>query len=224
MGWGMKKIAGSDQKVRFYTGLPNYRVLMAFLTYLKRSSGEVLDVEPHATPGRPRALQLKDELLGVLIRLRLGLLSEDVAERFGVSVATFSRMFAKWIRVLYRELRLLLPWPSQDAIRARLPSQFHQYPKTRVIIDCTELFIQRNSSPQSQLLTFSSYKYHNTFKVWVGISPGGVATFDSELWGGRVLDRLLTEKKAEFSNCYSLAIMSWLIGALIYRAYWHLWV
>ena len=167
---------------------------MALLTYLKQSSGKVLDMEPHATPGRPRALQLEDEFLAVLMRLRLGLLSEDIAERFGVSVATFSRIFAKWIRVLYRELRMLFPWPSQDAIHARLPSQFHQYPKTRVIIDCTEIFIQRPSSLQSQLLTFSSYKHHNTFKVLVGISPGGVVTFVSELWGGRVSDHHLTEK------------------------------
>ncbi len=156
---GMKKIAGSDHKVKFYTGLPNYQVLMAFLTFLKRSSAEVLDMEPHATPGRPRTLQLEDEFLAVLMRLRLGLLSEDVVERFGVSVATFSRIFAKWIRVLYRELMPLFPWPSQDAIHVRLPSQFHQYPKTRVIIDCTEIFIQRPLSLQSQLqlLTFLSY-------------------------------------------------------------------
>ena len=72
----LKHSAGSDHKVKFYTGLPNYQVLMAFLTYLKRSSSEVLDMEPHATLGRPRALQLQDEFLAVLMRMRLGLLSE----------------------------------------------------------------------------------------------------------------------------------------------------
>ena len=33
-------------------------------------------MEPHATLGRPRALQLQDEFLAVLMRMRLGLLSE----------------------------------------------------------------------------------------------------------------------------------------------------
>ena len=41
-------------------------------------------------------------------------------------------------------------------------------------MDCTEIFIQRPSLSQSQILTFSDYKLHNTFKVLVGISPGGV--------------------------------------------------
>jgi hypothetical protein len=34
----------------------------------------------------------------------------------------------------------------------------------------------------------------NTFKDLVGISPGGVFTFVSELGGGRVSDKMLTEE------------------------------
>ena len=41
---------------------------------------------------------------------------------------------------------------------------------------------------------FSNYKHHNTFKVLVGISPGGVVTFVSKLWGGCVSDQEMTQK------------------------------
>ena len=36
------------------------------------------------------------------------------------------------------------------------------YPKTRVIIDYTEIFTEMPSSYRSQSATFSNYKHHNT--------------------------------------------------------------
>lgn len=54
-----------------------------------------------------RELQLVDEFLVALMRFRLGLLTEAVAERFAVSLANFSHKFTKWVRflMLYRELK-----------------------------------------------------------------------------------------------------------------------
>ena len=46
--WGMKKIAGNGHKVKYYTGLLNYQVLMALLAYLKWTSDNLLDAETPA--------------------------------------------------------------------------------------------------------------------------------------------------------------------------------
>ena len=66
------------------------------------------------------------------------------------------------------------------------------YPKTRVIIDCTEIFIEMPSSCRSQSITFSSYKNHNTAKGLIGISPNGYPSFISSLYAGRNSDKKIT--------------------------------
>ena len=76
-----------------------------------------------------------------------------------------------------------------------MPKVFkQQYPTTRVIIDATEIFIQQSSLPKLQQCTFSIYKYHNTYKGLIGISPSGAVTFVSKLYHGSISDKELTHQ------------------------------
>ena len=65
------------------------------------------------------------------------------------------------------------------------------YPKTRCIIDATEIFIQMPSNPTAQQLTFSNYKNHNTLKALVAITPSGAVCFVSDLFSGNISDKRL---------------------------------
>ena len=66
------------------------------------------------------------------------------------------------------------------------------YPTARVIIDCTELFIEKASSVRSQSATFSHYKHYNTAKGLVGISSSGIISFFPDLFPGRTSDKQAT--------------------------------
>ena len=82
-----------------------------------------------------------------------------------------------------------------------MPNCFKEtYPTTRVIIDCTEIYIEKPSSVRSQSATYSSYKQYNTAKGLIGITPAGAISFVSDLYTGRTSDRMA----AKDSNLYDL--------------------
>ena len=58
-----------------------------------------------------------EEFVAMLMRLRLGLLLEDVADRFAISPATMSKIFLTWIKVMSKAMKVIFPWPSREQVR-----------------------------------------------------------------------------------------------------------
>ena len=103
--------------------------------------------------------------------------------------------FPSWINFMYLQFQHIPLWPPRDIVKAYMPKVFkQQYPTKRVIIDATEIFIQQSSLPKLQQRTFSIYKYHNTYKGLIGISPSGAVTFVSKLYHGSISDKELTHQ------------------------------
>ena len=128
-----------------------------------------------------------------MIRLRLGLFEKDLGYRFDVSQSTVSRILTTWINFIYLQFQSIPLWPSRAAINADMPDCFKRmYPSTRVILDATEIRVEKPSLPKLQQATFSNYKNTNTYKALVGISPSGVITFVSKLYAGSISDKELT--------------------------------
>lgn len=126
-------------------------------------------------------------------RLRLGLLLDDLACRFKVSVGTCSTVFNKWIDYLDESLQFLVMWPTRKNINDTMPEKFRQkYPNCRVVIDCTEIRTETPSSLRLKSLLYSDYKSHMTYKSLIGISPSGIVTFVSDLYAGSISDKQIT--------------------------------
>ncbi|GFX48696.1 THAP-type domain-containing protein [Trichonephila clavipes] len=104
--------------------------------------------------------------------------------------STVSRDFNFVTDVLYEKLKLQDVFPSKDQVIRYMPPPFRMYCKNvRIIVDCTEIEVQKPSSPMEQQMTFSRYKNANTFKGMIGITPNGAISFISELFTGSISDK-----------------------------------
>lgn len=174
----------NDEKVRFYTGLPSYAVLMVLFEFLG------LRIKPH----HRHSLSLFHQFLVVLMKLRLGYPDQELGYRFGVHQTTISRIFVRWISTMFVLLKPLIVWPDREELRMTLPLEFRKhYPRCVCIIDCFEVFCERPTDLMARAQTYSHYKGHNTVKFLIAITPQGTISFISQSWGGRTSDKHLTE-------------------------------
>lgn len=209
--FGSERITGSPELTRFYTGFHSKEKLDSFYRW----------VEPYATKmtkwsqiqrarGRQNfkrrnsygsfSLSLYDQLILFLIRLRLGLAETDLAVRFNITKPTVSRIIITWANFLYILLGQLPIWPTKVQIQNSMPECFKStYPKTRVILDCTEIKVQRPSSKVLNSEFYSSYKSHTTYKCLIGIAPHGPVTFVSSLYQGSISDKEITRSSGILS-------------------------
>ena len=67
----------------------------------------------------PTSLNPDDEFLLTLMQIQLGLLNEDIADRFDIS-PTKSFIFTSWIKLLRKLLKNLVAWLPREAILKHL--------------------------------------------------------------------------------------------------------
>ncbi|XP_022806305.1 uncharacterized protein LOC111343402 [Stylophora pistillata] len=187
-----ESFTNNDAKTKFYTGLPNFAIMMAVFNL----------VAPSVIATSRNCIPKFSEYILTLMRLRLNLPLQDLAYRFKVSLPTAGRIFEKWVDAMSDKLGFLIWWPEREELGKTMPRVFKRNFGNRVavIIDCFEVFIDRPSSLIARAMTWSNYKHHNTVKFLIGITPQGVISFISQAWGGRVSDKYLTENSGLLKN------------------------
>ncbi|CAB4045800.1 Hypothetical predicted protein [Paramuricea clavata] len=111
-----------NEKTKFYTGLPNFTILMHVFNLLT----------PYIKSGTRTSLSKFQQFILVLMRTRLDALLQDLAYRFSISVATASRIFERWIDVMNIQLKFLNLWPEHEELRRTMPAVFKQNLATKL--------------------------------------------------------------------------------------------
>ncbi len=142
-------------------------------------------------------LKPEDEFLLLLMKLRLNKDDIELSWLFGISTRTVGRVFKTWLNFLFYQLRELNIWPSKELVNDYMPEDFKKkFPNTRVVVDGSEIPIEKPSDLRDQSATWSNYKNRNTLKVMVGISPRGDISYISEAYGGAASDRQIVERSS----------------------------
>ena len=119
-----------DKKVKFYA---SFLVLTSVFSFV-----------PTHTHNNKFSLSKFEEFMVTFMKLRLSLCDQDLGYQFGVHQSTISRIFHRWIDIMFIKLKPLIKWPDGKELQKSMPIDFcSNFKRCVVIIDCFEIFCER---------------------------------------------------------------------------------
>ena len=138
--YDLDKIKHSDKLIMMHTGLQSYKLFewlyktveskLLHIQYYKGSKSETsktYQVKKKGKPGPKRRLSHRNELLAVLMKLRLNLSEQFIAHLFGTCTSLISQVLSTWLPFLSYELQPLLHWPRTEELHLYYPDCFKKY-------------------------------------------------------------------------------------------------
>ena len=122
--FGTEAFLDCDKKVSFYTGLPNQKLLKIFFTFCM----SVITVSANS------ALTSFQEMTLILCRLMLNLSSQDLAYRLYISPGTVSKIFQKWLDILFYRLSKMIKWPEREQLIETTPLSFRRLLRPKLLL------------------------------------------------------------------------------------------
>ncbi|XP_050056132.1 uncharacterized protein LOC126549798 [Aphis gossypii] len=147
------------------------------------------------------SLDILHRIVLVLMKLKLNTSYKCLAVLFGVCKSTCTNYFYETIDLLYLILKPLVLWPSKSSISKNIPKCFINFTSTRVVVDGTETPIEVPKCLSCRIRTYSFYKGKHTIKFMVGISPDGLITFVSDVYGGKASDKHIFVESNILEKC-----------------------
>ena len=98
---------------------------------------------------------------------------EHLGWLFRINKSTVGRIFVSWVEFAYLRVSAIPIWPTREQVDQTMPQTLKDsFPKTRVIIDYTELYCEAPTSLELKENMYSDYTVRETYKALVGITPG----------------------------------------------------
>lgn len=174
----------SDEKLKNFTGISNFDIFDSIVELF----------EKHVKDKRVRRLSVRQRVMLVLTKFKTNLTYVTLSTLFNITPDLCKTYIYEIIPVLARILKPLIYFPSKTEILRNMPLCFTDFQNVRVVLDCTEIFIQSPKCLCCRIKFYSQYKSHMTVKFMTGVSPGGLITYVSKPYGGRASDKVIFEE------------------------------
>lgn len=117
--------------------------------------------------------------------MKTGLTYSALADVFSVHRTSISRIFLSTLQHLSAACENFVVWPSKVVVQATMPEHFKQDNKDcRVVIKCTEMYVEKPSTIQQCVQMYSNYKKGYTIKLLIACTPVGSNLFPlKKFWG-----------------------------------------
>ena len=179
----------TDAQLSTFNGIESFAISNTIVEIVTKKIGD--ELEHHNAK-----ISIYDKVLMTYIKLKQNMTYSSLTVLFDdCSANTCQRVFFEMIKILSVCLKSIIKWPSRETISKNISVCFEGFGDVRVVIDCTEIFIQQPKNLCCQLITYSTYKKGQTCKFMTGITPAGNISYVSRAYGGRISD------KAIFNDC-----------------------
>lgn len=175
----------TEVKLTTMTGIPTFKILDKIVELF---SNKYPDIRTHQ-------LNIRERIILVFIKLKQDLSFSVLAILFkNVSLSTCRSIYLSTIPLLANIFDNLIYWPSKSEIMSNIPYCFEKFKNVRVILDCTEVTVQKPKCLSCRIKLYSNYKSNFTLKFLIGVAPAGLITFVSKPYGGRASDNVIFEQ------------------------------
>ncbi|XP_077169121.1 uncharacterized protein LOC143825049 [Paroedura picta] len=174
--FSLETVKGDSKWLRFYTGFSEYPRFAAFLDFLLEGNEQRPEESPE--PRGHSALSPDNQVFLVLVRLRLGLLLQDLAFRFHISESTASRYWLGWTEVMEQKLKQIPVACRQHYVESFQPQRLIRHRDVPLVaLDCTQLLFEAHGRTRSKGAAQRGPRSRYAIPGYALAAPSGYLTF-----------------------------------------------
>ncbi|KAJ8680762.1 hypothetical protein QAD02_016549 [Eretmocerus hayati] len=167
----------TDQQLSSATGIESFKLLDIIVNCMRTATD-------HKYEKKNIIMDTRKRVIMTYVKIKHNISYRFLSLVFGsiITEQHCGRIFVQTILMLNKIMKAIaLPWPTRETIKRNLPQCFEGFENNRIVLDCTEIFIQKPQNLCCRIQVYSNYKGGDTIKLMTGVSLEGTCLSSASL-------------------------------------------